>query len=156
MQRRDASAQLRAREEDRIDRSLAESLDRREAEADTLAPLDREIQLALIDVRRQHRDAALARLGEIHRELLGVLRFNREQRRGKVPRIVRLEIGGLIREERIGGRMRLVEAVACEMLDQLEHFRRLLFRDPLRLRPFHERIALLRHDLGILLAHGLA
>ena len=57
-------------------------------------------------------DAALARLGDVDRELVGVLRFDRQQRRREVPRVVRLEIRGLVGEERVGRRVRLVEAVA--------------------------------------------
>ena len=96
--------------------------------------LHREVQLALVDVGRQHRDAAIAALGEVHRELVGVLRFDRQQRRGEVPRIVRLEIRGLIREERVGRRVRLVEAVPGEVLHQLEDLGRLLLVDALGAR----------------------
>ena len=45
--------------DDGADRALAEALDRREAETHTFRH-DREVQLALVDVRRQHGDAALA------------------------------------------------------------------------------------------------
>src|SRR5216117_893102 len=149
MERGDAAAQLRTRGEDRIDGALAEPFDRREAEPDARAALDGEIQLALVDVRRQYRNAALARLGEIHRELVGVLRLDREERRGKVPRIVRLEIRGLIGEERVRGRVRLVESVPREELDQLEELDRFPLVDAVGFRTLEERLALLRHDLGI-------
>ena len=36
--------------------------------------------LAVVDVWRQQRDAALAALREIHRELVGILGFDRQQR----------------------------------------------------------------------------
>ena len=62
VQRRNPPAELRARRDDRVDRALAEPLDRRQPEPDALARLHREVQLALVDVGRQHRDAALAAL----------------------------------------------------------------------------------------------
>ena len=58
VQRRDASL-LRAHLEQRLDRALADVLDRGQAEAHAFV-FDREAQLALVDVRRQHRNAALA------------------------------------------------------------------------------------------------
>ena len=75
--------------------------------------------------------AAIAALGQVHRELVGVLRLDRQQRRGEVPRVVRLEIRGLIGQERVGRRMRLVEAVPGEVLHQVEDLRGLLFIDAL-------------------------
>ena len=112
MQRRDAAAELRARVDDRLDRALAEALDRGQPEPDSMARLDGEMQLALVDVRRQHGNRAIAALGEIHGELVGVLRLDGQERGGKVPRVVRLEICGLVGEEGVGGGMRLVEAVS--------------------------------------------
>ena len=76
-------------------------------------------------------DAALAALGDVDRQLVGVLRFDRQQRRGEVPRVVRLEVRRLIREERVGRRVRLVEAVAGEVLHQLEDLGGLLLVDAL-------------------------
>ena len=81
-------------------------------------------QLALVDVRRQHRDAAFAALAEVERELVGVLRFDRQQRRGEVPRVVRLQIGRLVGEQRVRRRVRLREPVAGEVLHQVEDLRR--------------------------------
>ena len=86
-------------------------------------------QLARVDVGRQDRDAELAALAEVHRQLVGVLRLDREQRRHEVPRVVRLEIRRLVREQRVGRRVRLVEAVAGEELHQVEDLGRLLLGD---------------------------
>src|SRR3954471_7794697 len=57
VERPDPTSELCARREDGIDRTLPETFDCGEAETDALAVLDREIQLAFVDVRRQHRDA---------------------------------------------------------------------------------------------------
>src|SRR6185503_7121700 len=85
VQRSNPPAQLLARRDDRGDGALTEALDCRQPESHALAVLDREIQLALVDVGRQHRDAALARLGQVDRQLVGVLRLDGEERRGEMP-----------------------------------------------------------------------
>ena len=154
MQRADP-ALLRAHGEQRLDRPFSDVLDRGQAEADALLALDGEVQLAFVDVRRQHGDAAVAALTQVHRELVGVLRLDGEKGRGKMPRIVRLEVRGAICEQRVCRGVRLVEAVAGEVFDLLEEFHRLLLADALRLGPLEEGFALLGHDLGIFLSHGL-
>ncbi len=52
--------------------------------------------------------------------------------------------------------MRLVEAVPGEELHQVENLGGLLLADPVAARPFHEGLALLGHDLRVLLPHGFA
>ena len=153
-QRIDA-AELLAHVEHRQDRPLADVLHRAQAEADALL-LDGEGQLARVDVGRQDRNAEIAALAEIHRQLVGVGRFDGQQRRHEVPREVRLEIAGLVGDPGVGRRMRLVEAVAGEELHQVENLGGLLLVDAVGARPRHEGLALLGHDLGVLLAHGLA
>ena len=145
----------RAHVDDAVDRAFAEALDRGQAEAHALRH-HREVELALVDVGRQHRDAALARFADVDRQLVGVGRFDRQQRGGEVPRVVRLQVRRLVGEKRVGGRVRLVEAVAGEELHQLEDLAGLLLADALGERAGHEGLALLGHDLGILLAHRLA
>ncbi len=80
-------------------------------------------------------DAAIAALADVQRELVGVGGFDGQQRRREMARVVGLEVGGLIRELGVSGRMRLVEAVTGEVLDQIEDLRRLLLADPLAGRP---------------------
>ncbi len=113
-------ALLAAHGQQRFDRALADVLDRGEPEPDAALGLDGERQLTLVDVGRQHRNAAIAALAEVERQLVGVLRLDRQQRRREMPRVVRLQVRGLVREERVGRRVRLVEAVAGEVLHQLE------------------------------------
>ena len=88
-----------------LDRAFADVLDGSQAEPDAPLWLHGEAQLALVDIRRQHRDAAVAALAEVQRELVGILRLDRQQRRGEMPRIVRLEVRRLIREKRVRRRV---------------------------------------------------
>ncbi len=149
------AAELLAHVEHRQDRAFADVLDRAQAEADALV-LDGEGELAGVDVGRQDRHAEIAALAEIHRQLVGVGRFDGQQRRHEVPREVRLEIAGLVGDPGVGRRVRLVEAVSGEELHQVEDLGRLLLVDAVVARPRHEGLALLGHDLGVLLPHGLA
>ena len=71
--------------EDGVDGAVAEALDRGQAEAHALGH-HREVQLALVDVRRQHGDAALAALADVERQLVGVGRLDGQQRRREVAR----------------------------------------------------------------------
>ena len=73
-----------------------------------------------------------------------------------MPRVVGFQVPGLIRDPRIRRRVRFVEAVPGEELHQIEDLLRLLLADAVLQRAVHERFALLGHDPGILLAHGLA
>src|SRR6476659_2964100 len=129
MQRWNAPAKLCPRRENGIDCTLAETFDRRQAKPYAPASLDGEVELTLVDIRRQHRDAAFACFGEIHRQLVGVLRLDGEQRRRKMPRVIRFEVRGLVRQEGICGRVRFVEPVPRKELDQLEPLERLLLAD---------------------------
>ena len=70
--------------------------------------------------------------------------------------IVRLQIRGDVGQIRIGGGVRLVEAVAGELLHQVEDLFDLLLREARSQRALDEALALLRHLLGLLLAHGAA
>ena len=79
-----------------------------------------------------------------------------QQRGHELDRIVRLEIGRVIREQRVGGGVRLVEAVAGELLHQVEDACRLVLGMLVLRRALHEAVALLRHLVRVLLAHGAA
>ena len=70
-----------------------------------------------------------------------------------MARVVGLEIGGLIREQRVGRRVRLREAVAGEVLDVLEDLGGLLLRNVSGTAAADERVALRLHLRGVLLAH---
>ena len=116
----------------------------------------REVPVARVHVRRQHRDAHLAALVDVLHHLVGVARFRRQQRGHEVDRVVRLQVAGDVGQERVGGRVRLVEAVARELLHQVEDLLDLLLREAALERALDEALALLGHLLGLLLAHGAA
>ncbi len=109
-------------------RALADVLDRTEPEPDAFVD-DGERELARVDVRRQDGHAELAALPEVHRELLGVGGLDREERGDEVARVVGLEPRRLIRQQRVGRRVRLVEAVPGEVLHQVENLGGLLLVD---------------------------
>ena len=67
-----------------------------------------------------HHDAAAARFRGKHRQLVGVAHVERHRRGQELLAEVRLQIGRVIADERIGGGVGLVEAVAGELVDQLE------------------------------------
>ena len=69
---------------------------------------------------------------------------------------MRLEPCRLIRHQRIGRRVRLVEAVTGEFLHQVEDIAGNLFVDALLRGAGDENLPLLGHLLGLLLAHGAA
>ena len=109
-------AALVPRRDDRLDRALADVLDGQQAEPDRLA-VDRELEVARVDVRRQDRDAQPPALGDRRRDLLLVRAEGGEDARHVLDRVVRLEVGGLVGDEPVAGRVRLVEAVALEGLE---------------------------------------
>ena len=64
-----------------------------------------------------------------------------ERHRGgqELDRIVRLQIGGLVGDQRIGGRVRLVEAVIGELGEQVEDLVGLLLATPRSTAPETKR-----------------
>ena len=70
--------------------------------------------------------------------------------------MVGLQPSGLVGEQGVGGRVRFVEAVARELLHQVEDMRRLRLGHATVFGTIDEHAALLGHLLGLLLAHGAA
>ena len=141
--------------DDALSCPLAHILDRRHAEADSLFGR-REVERALVDVGRQHRDLHLPALVEQHGEAVGVVAVG-GQAGGHVNRgIVRLEKGVLVGHFCVAGRVGFVESVARKDLDVRPH----LLGDPpvdaVFDRPIYEVLLVLLHQLGQLLAHRLA
>ena len=102
---------------------MADVLDRREAEADGIAggrDDGGEVGVRDLYVGRHDGDVHLAALGDVLDYVLGLRGFAGQQRGHELDGIVRLEPGGVIGEQRVGGGVRLVEAVAGELLHQVE------------------------------------
>ena len=92
----------------------AEPLDGGQAE-DDLAVLHGEVRLARVDVRRQHVDAELAGVGDVIDHdvaLVAVVDLAGQQRGHELGGVVGLQVRGLVADLGVGGRVRLVEAVA--------------------------------------------
>ena len=139
----------------------ADALDRGQRVADRgLAGLgiglDGEIHPRAVDVGRQQRDAEPVELGAELVELVGIAHVERHRRGQELDRIIRLQIGGLVGDERIGGGVRFVEAVAGELRHLVEDQLGPALVDPALQRAFDEQLALRVH-LGLdLLAHRAA
>src|SRR4029453_15498817 len=120
-----------ARRQDRLDRFAADAAYGTETEADrTHAVLvglgeHSEVLAALVDVGRQHANAALTALGDVLERLVGVAPLHRQEPGHELFRIVRLQVGGLERDQRVRRRVRLVEAVHGEGLHLIEDLPRL-------------------------------
>ena len=70
--------------------------------------------------RRHDIDAEPQRILAEVGQLVGVAHIERHRRGEEFDRIMRLQIGGLVRNDRIGGGVRLVEAVVGEFRQQVE------------------------------------
>ena len=112
-------AALGPRRDDRLDRALADVLDRQQPEADRVA-LDGELEVAGVDVRRPDLDAHAAALGDRGGDLLLVRTERGQHGRHVIDRVVRLEVGGLVGDQAVARGVRLVEAVALERLERRE------------------------------------
>ena len=89
-------------------------------------------------------------------QLIGIGHIERHRGGDELDRIVGLEIGGLIGDQRIGRGVRFVEAVAGELRHQLEDIFGAAALDAIADRAFDEARFLRRHLLLDLLAHGAA
>ena len=78
-----------------------------------------------------------------------------KQRRHKLDLIMRLQVGGHVGDQGVSGRMRFVETVARELLDQPEQFGSLLLRHALGVGALDELLAELGDGLELLLADRL-
>ena len=97
-------------------------------------------------------------LGVLHQEgdLVGVIHFRGQGGGQKLRRVVGLEPGGLIGDDRIGGGVALVKAILRKLLHEVKELGGQGRAVALLLRALQENTALLGHFLGLLLAHGPA
>ena len=116
---RSERAALRPGRDDRLDRALADVLDRQQPEPDRLA-LDRELDAGAVDVGRQDLDPHPAALGDRGGDLLLVRAEGRQHARHVLDRVVRLEIRRLVGDQPVARRVGLVEPVPLERLERGE------------------------------------
>ncbi len=102
-------------------RLLADAFERAER-IPHLAVLDREIGPAGIDVGRQQLDAAAADILGEQGQFVGLRHVEAHRRGEEFGRMMRLQPGGLIGDQGIAGGVALVEAIARELVDQIEQF----------------------------------
>ena len=141
----------------RIDlhRRLAHVLDGGQPEADRLAR-HAERHLGHVDVGGLHTDPHGPALFDVLHDLVGVAHFRGEQRRHELHRVVRLAVGRLVGDQPVRRAVALVEAVAGELLHQLPDALGLGRRRPPLPAAGDELVALLGHEVAVLLAHGPA
>ena len=108
------------RRDDRFDGALAHVLHGQQAEPDGVA-LDGEFEMAAVDVRRSHLDRHAPALGDRRGDLLLVGSEGGQDGGHVVDRVVRLEVRRLVGDQPVARGMGLVEAVALERLERLEH-----------------------------------
>ena len=106
--------------------------------------LDLEIYAGAVDRGRLDLDAEPLRLGAEFRKLVGIRHVVGHRRGEELDRIVRLHVGGLVGDERVGRRMALVEAVVGKPRQQFEDRLRLPLLDAVLHRAFDEALALRR------------
>ena len=107
-----------------------------------------------MDVDLAHRDAVVARIAEDLRGRIEPHRLAVQERRGECGRVVPLEPGARIDEQRETRRMRLGKPVAGEPLDLLEHLQCELARIPTRDHAALEGLAELRDPVSLPLPGG--
>ena len=115
----------------------------------------REINMAFIHIRLQNLDAELAGFADVLAQLGGVGHVVRHHGAQKFHRVIRLQIGGLIGDDGVGGGVRFVEAVAREFFQQIKNLVRFGRGNVVHLcATLHENFALFGHFLRLLFAHG--
>jgi len=113
--------QFVSRGEDGVDGVVADVLDGREAEADLVAG-GGEGGGGDLDVGGNDGDVDLATLADVLDDVLGLAGFGGEERGHELDWVVGFEPGGVVGEERVGGGVGFVEAVAGELGHLVEDF----------------------------------
>ena len=150
-----------ALDDELLHRPLAHRLQRGERVADgeaaVLGRLDVEFGVALVDVGAADRHAQPAHVVDEDAELVGLRHVVAHRRGVEFLRMMRLQPRRLIGEQRIGGGVALVEAIAGELVDQVEQFVRLGLGDAVHLGAALDEDRALRVHLRLdLLAHRAA
>ena len=142
--------------DDGFHRPLADALDGTQAVDDAPVVVDGELELRGVHVRRVEAQLHVAAFLDEDHHLVGVVHVRRQHRGHERRRVMGLQPAGLVGHQAVGGRVRLVEAVAGELFHQVEDVARQLAIDAVVGAALDEAAALLGHFLGLLLAHGAA
>ena len=142
--------------QDGVDRGLAHALDRAQAVEDLAVVAGAEGIVGAVDVRRQNAQPHLAALLDQRYHLVGVVHVRRQHRGHEFRREMRLQPERLVRDQGIGRRVGLVEAIAGEFFHQVEDVVGGTLLDAIAQGALEEDLALLGHLLGLFLAHCAA
>ena len=148
-------AALVARGDQRLRSALADALDGVQPEPD-LAVDDREVDLRLVHVRRQHLDAELVARVDVDRHAVLRRHHGADERRHVLARVVLAQPGGLVGDQRVTRRVRLRERVVGRLLDVLPQLLRGRRRHVLLRGAVHELVLQRLHERADLLADRLA
>ena len=145
-----------ARGDDGLNRLLARAFDGAQAVADLAVRDGLETVEAPVDVGRLKVDVELAGVFKQDLELVGVVHLHRHIGAEKLGRVMHLDPGRVVRQERIGGGVRLVKAVARKLFHQVKHLVGLGLGDVVFGGTGAEDGAVFGHFFGLLFAHGAA
>ena len=145
-----------ARVDDILHGRLAHAFDSGQTETDIAPLVDREANLAVIDIGPQHREAHPLALVHEEADLLDVRQVAAQQRGHELGRIVGLQIGRLIGNVSVAGRVRLVERVRRERLPVPPYLLADFRVVPVLLRALDELGLHLVQHVALLLSHRLA
>ena len=135
---------------------LAGALDGAQAVADALVGDGLEAVVAAVDVRRLKADAHFDGVAEQHLEFVGVVHLHRHVGAEKLRRVMHLEPGRVVRQQRVGRGVRLVEAIAGKALHQVKDFIGLDLVDSVLGCAIAKDLTVLGHLVGVFFAHGTA
>src|SRR5207237_5786487 len=113
------------RGDNRIDCGATDVTNGAESEPNLRVTDDGELVSGFVDVGGENLDTGLRRAGHVELtrfvdvldDVVGVTDLRGEQRGHEVGGVVRLQPGGVVRDDRVGDRVRLDEAVAAEGFD---------------------------------------
>ena len=142
--------------DDGLDGLLAGALDGAQAVADELVADRLEAVAAPVDVGRLKGQALAQRVFMQRPQLVGVVHFHRHVGAEEFGAVVHFQPGGVIGQQRVGGGVAFVEAVAGELFHEVKDFVGLVFADAFSGRAFAEDEAVAGHFFRFFLAHGAA
>ena len=136
-----------------IDDRFADTLERAQPVANGVGISHAEAEAAAVDVGRYHRQTQCTAFFDEAHDLVGGIHVSRHDGRHKRRRVVGLEPGRLIGDQRIGHRMGLVKTVAGELFHQVKNISGIGLGNAIGLRTTDENLTLLGHLFRLFLAH---
>ncbi len=152
VERLEIPAELLPPHHNRLDRIATNILHCRKPKPDRL-PVRRKVRIAHVNIGRFDRNPHLTAFVDVLHHVIRAARHRSEQRRHEIDWMVRLQICGVIRQQRVCRGVRFVESVSGKLRHQIKNLLNLLRRKSALRRSLHKALALLGHLLGILFAH---